>query len=60
MRLHELPLNQQDSAVYCHSCGTIRTEDELSFCILCGARICGLEGCRSLCACDDALVNFER
>ena len=55
MLLDELPLDQQDSALYCHSCGTVRTDEELSICILCSSRICGIEGCNSLCACDDAL-----
>jgi hypothetical protein len=52
MRLDELPLDQQDSAVYCHSCGTIRSEEELNNCDLCGTPICGLDGCSRRCVCD--------
>ena len=55
MLLDELQLDQQDSALYCYSCGTIRTDDTLGLCLLCGAHICGMDGCESLCACDDAL-----
>lgn len=39
---------------YCYSCGGHRTEDQLGTCLKCGWPICGLNGCSSLCACDDA------
>jgi hypothetical protein len=61
MRLEELPLDQQEQTLYCYACGTVHTEEELGVCIMCNARICGLDGCTSLCACDDELreLGFE-
>lgn len=38
----------------CYSCGEHRTEGQLGTCLSCGARICGMNGCRLACACDDA------
>lgn len=53
MQVDQLPMEQQETTSYCHSCGELRSEDELGTCLHCGYRICGMGGCSSRCACDD-------
>lgn len=54
MTIDQLPIQKQETAAYCHSCGEVRTEDELGECLVCGYRICGKDGCSARCLCDDA------
>jgi hypothetical protein len=54
MKIDELSDEQQETATYCHSCGEVRSEDELGICLDCGASICGLKECSSGCFCGDA------
>lgn len=54
MKVDKLPIHEQETATYCHSCGEVRTEDELGECLVCGYRICGKDGCSARCLCDDA------
>lgn len=54
MKVDQLAIHAQETATYCHSCGEVRTEDELGECLVCGYRICGKDGCSARCLCDDA------
>jgi len=56
MQVDQLPAHRQETASYCHSCGEVRSEAELSICRRCGYRLCGMDGCVSRCACDDAFT----
>ena len=57
MKLDQLPMEMQETAIYCYSCGEVCNEDDLGECLTCGYRICGLvaNGCSGRCACDEAL-----
>lgn len=55
MTVDQLNLEQQKTASYCRSCGEVRPERQLLECLVCGYRICGLDGCSARCACDDAM-----
>src|ERR1700721_1323144 len=54
MKFAQLPLQEQETAPYCHSCGEVRTEGELGECLGGGYHICGKDGCSARCLCDDA------
>lgn len=58
MYVDQLPAHQREIASYCHSCGELRSEDELGTCFHCGYQICGMDGCTSRCACDDASASL--
>jgi hypothetical protein len=56
MNVVQLPLEQQETASHCHSCGEVRSEEYLGTCLQCGYRLCFMDGCHGHCACtDDAL-----
>jgi len=55
MRIDELPFEEQDGTPYCFSCGAVRSKEELSTCTRCGAPLCGMDGCKSRCECEDIL-----
>ena len=58
MRIDQLTAHQQETASYCHSCGELRSEDELGTCLNCDYRICGMNGCSCRCACDDVATEL--
>lgn len=59
MHIDQLSLKQQESALYCHSCGDVHTEEELGECLTCDYRLCFSNTCSGRCACDDAMVGIE-
>lgn len=61
MKVDQLAIHEQETATYCHSCGEVRTEDELGECLVCGYRICGKDGCSARCLCaGDAVEDIVR
>lgn len=54
MQVDQLPLEQQETASYCHGCGEIKPKIELGVCLVCGYLLCMTSDCRGLCLCDDA------
>jgi len=59
MKLDDLPVDKQETATYCHSCGEVRGLEQLGLCLGCGAHVCGLDGCSLRCACDDASLEVQ-